>query len=89
VITGEELDRMSEDDLDALLDDHAELIFARSSPEAKLRIADALRQTEHVVAMIGDGVNDAPALRRANIGVAMGRSGIEVISPTATAGSRS
>jgi magnesium-transporting ATPase (P-type) len=74
VVTGTELETMAERDLDHLLGSGAEVIFARNSPEAKLRIADALRANGHVVTMTGDGVNDAPALRRADIGVAMDRS---------------
>ena len=84
IITGEQLDAMSEPELDELLREGRELIFARSSPEAKLRIADALRAEQHVVAMTGDGVNDAPALRRADIGVAMGRSGTDVAREAST-----
>jgi calcium-translocating P-type ATPase len=84
VVIGAQLEEMSDHDLDRLLAEGSELIFARSSPEAKLRIADALRAQGHVVAMTGDGVNDAPALRRADIGVAMGRSGTDVAREAAT-----
>jgi calcium-translocating P-type ATPase len=84
VISGEELARMSDIDLDRLLRGGSEVVFARASPEAKLRIAEALRAEGEVVAMTGDGVNDAPALRRADIGVAMGRSGTDVAREAAT-----
>jgi len=84
IITGAELEQMPEADLDTLLATGEELIFARSSPEDKLRIADALQDQGHVVAMTGDGVNDAPALRRADIGVAMGKSGTDVAREAAT-----
>ena len=84
VLTGPELDAMPDEALDHLLREGGELIFARTSPEAKLRIADALRAEGHVVALTGDGVNDAPALRRAAIGIAMGRSGTDVARESAT-----
>ena len=84
VVTGAELEAMDEPALERLLAGGRELVFARSSPEAKLRIADALRDQGEVVAMTGDGVNDAPALRRADIGVAMGLAGTDVAREAAT-----
>jgi calcium-translocating P-type ATPase len=84
VVRAEELDAMSDEALDGLLAEGRELVFSRASPEAKLRIADALRAQDETVAMTGDGVNDAPALRRADMGVAMGVAGTEVAREAST-----
>ena len=84
VVGGAELDRMPDTDLDDLLARGEEIVFARSSPEDKLRIASRLQAAGHVVAMTGDGVNDAPALRQADIGVAMGATGTDVAREAAT-----
>ena len=82
VVTGEELAHLSDTQLQLVLDT-PEILFARASAEQKLRVVEALRSKGHVVAVTGDGVNDAPALRRADIGVAMGRTGTDVARESA------
>ncbi|MDE3131947.1 MAG: cation-transporting P-type ATPase, partial [Acidobacteriota bacterium] len=84
VVSGAELDAMDQGQRDELLHSAKELVVARSNPETKLHIVDALRAQGHTVAMTGDGVNDAPALRRADIGIAMGASGTDVAREAAT-----
>lgn len=81
VVSGMELEQMSEDDLKTALND--EVIFARVAPEQKYRVVCALQEMGHVVAVTGDGVNDAPALKKADIGVAMGISGTDVAKEAA------
>lgn len=75
-ITGEEIEKMSDDELGEALEKIS--VFARISPNHKLRIVKAFKKKGHIVAMTGDGVNDAPAIKEADIGVSMGISGTDV-----------
>jgi len=81
-LTGDEVDALSDSELDRRL--ATATVFSRVSPAAKLRLVTAYQRRGEVVAMIGDGVNDAAALKRADVGVTMGRRGTEVARDTAT-----
>lgn len=78
VITGKELCDISDEELTEIMEHHESLIFSRVDPQDKLRIVKLLEEQGEVVAVTGDGVNDAPALKRAHIGVAMGQKGTDV-----------
>jgi cation-transporting ATPase F len=79
--TGQELGKMDEAELKRAAAEA--VVFARVAPEQKLRLVEAMQFNGHIVAMTGDGVNDAPALKRADIGIAMGKSGTEVAKEAA------
>ncbi|MGM0561076.1 MAG: cation-transporting P-type ATPase [Pseudomonadota bacterium] len=75
VVTGRDLDQLPEDELEQVLEESD--FFARTTPENKLRLVEALQAQGRIVAMTGDGANDAPALKRADVGIAMGKKGTE------------
>ncbi|MGH7902185.1 MAG: cation-translocating P-type ATPase, partial [Thermodesulfobacteriota bacterium] len=83
IFTGSEVSEMTDDELKEVLKGN-EIIFSRVSPEHKMRIVDALKDIGEIVAVTGDGVNDAPALKKAHIGIAMGLRGTDVAKEAAT-----
>jgi Ca2+-transporting ATPase len=82
IVLGDELHGLADSQILALVE-HGGAVFSRVAPEDKLRIVEIVKQSGHVVAVTGDGINDAPALKRADIGVAMGRTGTDVAKDAA------
>ncbi|MBM7622474.1 Ca2+-transporting ATPase [Sporohalobacter salinus] len=83
VITSQDLQQLSEEELKHKMNENESIVFSRVSPEDKLRIVKQLKEQDKIVAVTGDGVNDAPALKSAHIGVAMGQAGTDVSKETA------
>nr|MDA8226850.1 HAD-IC family P-type ATPase [Desulfitobacterium hafniense] len=81
VLTGQDLDKLSDEELADVVENVS--IFARVTPEHKLRLVTAYQKRGHIVAMTGDGVNDTPAIKQSNVGIAMGKTGTEVTKATA------
>jgi len=83
VVTGTELEDMNDKELSKILEKNKSIIFSRVNPEDKLRVVKLLEKDKEIVAVTGDGVNDAPALKSAHIGVAMGKTGTDVAKEAA------
>lgn len=81
VLCGVELDKMTDEELNEKIENVS--VFARVSPQNKVRIVEALKKRGHIVAMTGDGVNDAPSLKKASIGIGMGKTGTDVAKEVA------